>query len=84
MLFRTLIVIVSIALIGALVIYSIHNDQKWQEFSNKHSCNVIESTEGYYISTPVYNSATKSWIVQQTYYPGHKVYKCSDGKEYTR
>lgn len=79
---RTLMLCVTVIIL--LAAYSVYSNMKWQEYAEQHECTVVSKTNGYHIMQPSYNIANGTWSTAPIYYPGHTVYKCKNGTEYSR
>ena len=65
-----------VAVIIALVLFvSVKSEQKWQEFSRTHECQIVEKKSSY---TALSTNGTAVVI------PARNTYLCNDGVKYTR
>lgn len=72
------------ALLGILAVYSVYRDMRLQEYLEQHECTYSGKTQEYFALVPSYNPSTKHWTTTPVYWPAREIYKCNDGKEYTK
>ena len=73
-----------IVLIAGLASYSMYDNSRWKAYAELNKCEPVGKTQAFFAFQPKFDSYSKQWSTAQIYYPSKTVFKCNNGKEYTR